>query len=176
VKPERPASSLPYLYQPSLPSLASTASGLSGSGMFSKRHNLVCYWARTVGSRFRVWQGLDCRPQLIDQHSAVVPFPLPLDAGQSIPRTIGRLPLNRGEDSRLVRSHLFRRAAQGGNAGKMTATRGLATDAGRKALVGQRRRSSTSARASALPQQADRSASSSYRLLGANSRHPPNLP
>jgi len=50
--------------------------------------NLVCYWARTVGSRFRVWQGLDCRPQLIDQHSAVVHFPLPLDAGQSIPRRV----------------------------------------------------------------------------------------
>ena len=55
----------------------------------------MCYWATTVGSRFRVWQGLDCRPQLIDQHSAVVHFPLPLDAGQSIPRTIGRLPLSR---------------------------------------------------------------------------------
>ena len=38
--------------------------------------------SRCVGSRFRVWQGLDCRPQLIDQHSAVV-HTHALFAGQS---------------------------------------------------------------------------------------------
>src|SRR6516225_8591734 len=44
---------------------------------------LVCYWARSVGSRLRVWH---CRPKLVDQHFAVAHFRLPLDAGQSIPR------------------------------------------------------------------------------------------
>jgi len=52
---------------------------------------------------FRVWQGLDSRPQLIDQHSAVVHFPLPPDAGQSVPRTIGRLPLSRAAANALSR-------------------------------------------------------------------------
>ena len=74
--------------------------------------DLVCYWARTVGSRFRVWQGLDCRPQLIDQHAAVVHFPLPLDAGQSIPRTIGRLPLSRAGANALSRCILFAAQSQ----------------------------------------------------------------
>jgi hypothetical protein len=39
-----------------------------------------------VGLRFRVWQGLDGRPQLIDQRPAVADL-LPLfNIGQSIPQ------------------------------------------------------------------------------------------
>src|SRR5207253_9369109 len=59
--------------------------------------------ALRVGLRLRVRQGLDCRPQLIDQRVAVANLLSLFDAGQSVPQRQQPLGAERGSVQLLIR-------------------------------------------------------------------------
>src|ERR1700731_1570111 len=68
-----------------------------------RNHHILLGGGLRVGLRLGVRQGLDCRPQLIDQRVAVANLLSLFDAGQSIPQRQQALGAERGRVQLLVR-------------------------------------------------------------------------
>jgi hypothetical protein len=86
-------------------------------------HRVLLRWALRV--RWRLRQGFDCRPQLIDQRPAVANLPPFLDTRQSIPQGQQPLAVERGGVRFLVRGdgNLRRSRYYGDKAGPESAAR-----------------------------------------------------
>ena len=68
-----------------------------------RNHHILLGGALRVGLRLGIRQGLDCRPQLIDQRVAVANFLSLFDIGQSVPQRQQPLGAERGRAQLLVR-------------------------------------------------------------------------